>query len=61
MINDALIVRPDIECSNGVIHVVNKVLVPPKFSILTYLQSQGNYSRFLAALNKVNISVDSAN
>ncbi|KAJ9591880.1 hypothetical protein L9F63_001603, partial [Diploptera punctata] len=38
--------------SNGVIHVINKVLIPPKLSILTYLQSQGNFSRFIAALNK---------
>jgi uncharacterized surface protein with fasciclin (FAS1) repeats len=28
MINDATVVIADIECSNGVIHVIDKVLVP---------------------------------
>ncbi|XP_069696571.1 transforming growth factor-beta-induced protein ig-h3-like isoform X2 [Periplaneta americana] len=57
MVNDAVIVRPNIEGSNGVIHVINKVLVPPKFSIVTYLQSKGIYSRFLDALNRTSPSL----
>ncbi|OYT73500.1 MAG: Nex18 symbiotically induced protein [Armatimonadetes bacterium JP3_11] len=28
-INDAKVVRADIECSNGVIHVIDKVILPP--------------------------------
>ncbi|MCS6919851.1 MAG: fasciclin domain-containing protein [Fimbriimonadales bacterium] len=28
-INDARVVRADIECSNGVIHVIDKVILPP--------------------------------
>jgi uncharacterized surface protein with fasciclin (FAS1) repeats len=28
-INDANVVKPDIECSNGVIHVIDSVLLPP--------------------------------
>jgi uncharacterized surface protein with fasciclin (FAS1) repeats len=28
MINDANVVKPDIKCSNGVIHVIDKVLMP---------------------------------
>ena len=27
-VNDARVITPDIECSNGVIHVINKVLIP---------------------------------
>ena len=30
MINDANIVQTDIECSNGVIHVIDAVLIPPE-------------------------------
>jgi uncharacterized surface protein with fasciclin (FAS1) repeats len=29
MINDADVVKPDIEASNGVIHVIDNVLLPP--------------------------------
>ncbi|PSN38059.1 hypothetical protein C0J52_16696 [Blattella germanica] len=57
MVNDGVIVKPDIEGSNGVIHIVNKVLKPPKFSIIQYLQSQGTYSRFLSALNRTSPSL----
>jgi uncharacterized surface protein with fasciclin (FAS1) repeats len=28
-INDANVVKTDIECSNGVIHVIDAVLLPP--------------------------------
>jgi uncharacterized surface protein with fasciclin (FAS1) repeats len=30
MINDATVVQPDIEASNGVIHVIDKVILPPE-------------------------------
>jgi uncharacterized surface protein with fasciclin (FAS1) repeats len=30
MINDATVVKADIEASNGVIHVINKVILPPE-------------------------------
>ena len=29
-INDARVVKPDVKASNGVIHVINKVLLPPE-------------------------------
>ena len=28
MINDATVIKTDIECSNGVIHVIDSVLIP---------------------------------
>jgi uncharacterized surface protein with fasciclin (FAS1) repeats len=28
MVNDATVTQPDIQCSNGVIHVINQVLMP---------------------------------
>jgi uncharacterized surface protein with fasciclin (FAS1) repeats len=30
MINDATVVKADIEASNGVIHVIDKVILPPE-------------------------------
>ena len=30
MINNATVVKADIKCSNGVIHVINEVLLPPQ-------------------------------
>ncbi|MEJ2377850.1 MAG: fasciclin domain-containing protein [Pseudolabrys sp.] len=30
MINDAAVVKPDIQASNGVIHVIDKVILPPE-------------------------------
>jgi uncharacterized surface protein with fasciclin (FAS1) repeats len=29
MVNDATVVKADIQASNGVIHVINKVIMPP--------------------------------
>jgi uncharacterized surface protein with fasciclin (FAS1) repeats len=29
MVNDATVIQADVEASNGVIHVIDKVLVPP--------------------------------
>ena len=29
MIEDAVITTPDIRASNGIIHVINKVIIPP--------------------------------
>jgi uncharacterized surface protein with fasciclin (FAS1) repeats len=30
-VNDAQIIRPDVQCTNGVLHAINKVLFPPGF------------------------------
>jgi uncharacterized surface protein with fasciclin (FAS1) repeats len=30
MVNDAKVVQPDIQASNGVIHVIDKVILPPR-------------------------------
>ena len=29
-VNDATVMQADVEAENGVIHVINKVLIPPK-------------------------------
>ena len=33
-VNDAMVVTADIETSNGVIHVIDAVLIPPKYVVL---------------------------
>lgn len=30
LVNDATVVKADIKASNGVIHVINRVILPPK-------------------------------
>merc|ERR1712195_105463 len=36
MVNNADVVVADVEATNGVVHVVDKVLVPPKFPLALY-------------------------
>ncbi len=31
MIDDAMIVRPDVLCTNGIIHVIDRVLIPEEY------------------------------
>lgn len=38
MVNDAMVTTPDIEASNGVIHVIDKVIIPP--SLLSELSPE---------------------
>ncbi|XP_066998549.2 periostin [Anabrus simplex] len=57
MVNDAVIHRTDIEGSNGVIHIIDKVLIPAEHTIVKYLESRGIFNRFLAALNMTSPSL----
>ncbi|XP_071454156.1 transforming growth factor-beta-induced protein ig-h3-like [Hetaerina americana] len=57
MIENGKLVHYDEEGSNGVLHVVDQVLMPSEESILDYLRNQGNYTRFLEALSKTSPSL----
>eukprot|EP00747_Dinoflagellata_sp_TGD_P101139 gnl/TRDRNA2_/TRDRNA2_168247_c0_seq4.p1 gnl/TRDRNA2_/TRDRNA2_168247_c0~~gnl/TRDRNA2_/TRDRNA2_168247_c0_seq4.p1 ORF type:complete len:330 (+),score=67.37 gnl/TRDRNA2_/TRDRNA2_168247_c0_seq4:79-1068(+) len=57
-INDAKVTQADIECSNGVIHVIDKVLMPP--TIVQLAVSNPSFSTLVAALTKANL-VDTLN
>eukprot|EP00747_Dinoflagellata_sp_TGD_P101138 gnl/TRDRNA2_/TRDRNA2_168247_c0_seq3.p1 gnl/TRDRNA2_/TRDRNA2_168247_c0~~gnl/TRDRNA2_/TRDRNA2_168247_c0_seq3.p1 ORF type:complete len:333 (+),score=74.77 gnl/TRDRNA2_/TRDRNA2_168247_c0_seq3:79-1077(+) len=57
-INDAKVTQADIECSNGVIHVIDKVLMPP--TIVQIAVSTPGFSTLVAALTKANL-VDTLN
>ncbi|XP_046401995.1 transforming growth factor-beta-induced protein ig-h3-like [Ischnura elegans] len=52
MVEDGKIIHSDEEGSNGVLHVVDQVLIPAEESIVSYLTNQGNYTHFLEALSK---------
>ncbi|CAG0893028.1 unnamed protein product [Darwinula stevensoni] len=50
-VEDALVLVSDMEGLNGVIHVVDKVIIPPKVTIGEYLRNHPNLTQFLEALN----------
>jgi len=57
MVNNANVVTADVEATNGVVHVVDKVLVPPNFPLSPYpedivelAESQPDLSTLVAAL-----------
>ncbi len=44
------IIKADRRVSNGVVHHINNVLIPPSFTIWSYLSSSSSYSIFTGAL-----------
>jgi transforming growth factor-beta-induced protein len=53
MVNDALVTEADIECSNGVVHVIDTVLEPsfvPQLTITETAVADGNFTTLVAAL-----------
>jgi uncharacterized surface protein with fasciclin (FAS1) repeats len=49
MVDQATVVKTDIECSNGVIHVINAVILPASKSLVEVADEAGNFSTLLAA------------
>lgn len=54
-IDGAKITATDIECSNGVIHVIDTVIVPQADSILEVAASAGSFSTLAAALKAADL------
>lgn len=58
IVNEARITKADIECSNGIIHVIDRVMLPsenntvsyPKTNILGVAKAAGQFSTLLAAV-----------
>ncbi|GBM04446.1 hypothetical protein AVEN_35611-1 [Araneus ventricosus] len=50
-VETALVIEPDLQLRNGIIHIIDKVLIPPTASILDRLQ-EGNFSIFIGLLNQ---------
>ena len=56
-VNDAVVTQADVESSNGVIHVIDKVLMPPADlqDIPTIAQGTGVHASLVAALSKADL------
>src|SRR6056297_812911 len=48
-VDGAKVIQTDIECSNGVIHVIDAVLLPARQTIAETAQADGRFSTLLAA------------
>ena len=49
MVNDAKVVTTDIQCDNGVIHVIDSVILPADRSLVQTASDAGTFSTLLAA------------
>ena len=54
-IGTASIIKTDIECSNGVIHVIDEVILPESDSILEIATSAGSFNTLAAALEAADL------
>ncbi|NBF39666.1 MAG: fasciclin domain-containing protein [Spirochaetes bacterium] len=50
MINQAEVIQPDVMASNGVIHVVDAVLLPPSGDIVEVASNAGSFNTLVAAV-----------
>jgi transforming growth factor-beta-induced protein len=61
-INDAMVVLPDVEASNGVIHVVDSVIMPPSKTITDIvaesagMEEDAEFTVLLAAVSKADLA-----
>jgi transforming growth factor-beta-induced protein len=58
MINDATVTTPDVKASNGVVHIINKVLIPADFTApnIPALAQSANLTTLVAAVTAGNLS-----
>jgi uncharacterized surface protein with fasciclin (FAS1) repeats len=54
--NGATVVTPDILASNGVLHVIDRVLFMPSGNAFVNLQANANFKLFVQAINKAAVS-----
>ncbi|KAK3577238.1 hypothetical protein CHS0354_030520 [Potamilus streckersoni] len=47
LVNDGEIITPNEECSNGIIHVIDKVLIPPEYDLLMLITRDKSLQTFL--------------
>jgi transforming growth factor-beta-induced protein len=50
MVDGAQVIQADIECSNGVIHVIDAVMIPPEKDIVDTAIADGNFTTLVIAL-----------
>lgn len=56
VIGKARVVATDIECSNGVVHVIDRVLIPEKRSIPGLAERAGQFNTLLAAVSAAGLA-----
>jgi uncharacterized surface protein with fasciclin (FAS1) repeats len=49
-INGAKVTTPDVGASNGVIHIIDRLILPPSLNLVTFLQADANYSLLVQAV-----------
>ena len=52
-VNGARVISADVAADNGVIHVINRVIMPPSGNLLKVAQGNPNFSLLVAALSRV--------
>jgi uncharacterized surface protein with fasciclin (FAS1) repeats len=57
-VNDSTLINSDIQCSNGTIHVIDSVLLPPKpeTDLVAVAKRSGKFSTLLAAVQAAGLS-----
>lgn len=57
-VNDSNLINSDIQCSNGIIHVIDSVLLPPKpaTDLVAIAERSGKFSTLLAAVEAAGLS-----
>ncbi len=55
-INEATVLQADIRCTNGVIHVIDRVLTPAEPDILTIVERTGSFKTLLAAIKAAGLT-----
>jgi len=55
-VSGANVITRDIKCSNGIIHKINKVLLPPLLSTIAILTANPNYSLMVQAITKAGLT-----
>ncbi|XP_064609669.1 transforming growth factor-beta-induced protein ig-h3-like [Liolophura sinensis] len=55
-VNDATVTNPDNTCANGVIHVVDKVMLPPESDLLDMIRSDPDLSSFYSTIETAGLA-----
>lgn len=60
-LNGTKVLSADIECANGILHTVNRILVPPTLNIINYLGTLTNHRLLALAVSKANLTLTTFN
>lgn len=59
--NGTKVLSADIDCANGILHTVNRVLIPPTANIFNYLSNLTNHRLLALAVSKANLTLTTYN